>query len=541
LPFAIDLVLIFISGFLVAVVASVLVTPLVVRTAIARGLLDVPRDDRRVHKRPVPRLGGVAVAIAMGVALAAVWLAGALDLPGVDPRPGFLQAVLLGGAIVFAAGLWDDIRGLSPLAKLSAQVMAALVAFGYGFRIDVLGLGQGELALGWVALPLTVLWVVGVTNAFNLIDGLDGLATGVAIVALGTTLAAALALGNGEVVLTCAALLGALLGFLRYNFNPARIFLGDSGSLFVGFMLAVLSVYGSLKSATAVLVIVPLFALALPLFDTGLAIARRWLRGVPLSGADARHIHHRLLALGLTHRRAAVTLYLVASAIAALGLLLAFAPPTTVLAIAMAGGLASILLLLYGLRRLEYHEFVEAGAVLGSGVLRVRRVIQDQIYAREMAQTVAAAGSFEQLDHVFETFAPSFRFIGMEVCRESSGCRQRIADASAGMERAWKLDYPVTSRLSADDDPYVLRIWCGPEARSRPYGAERVARILAPALEEWLVRAGLARARQHLDGARRGSSPAPSLEPGFEGNAGWGTGRGVDVSPGLRAAENVGR
>src|SRR5690606_28021343 len=163
--------------------------------------------------------------------------------------------------------------------------------------------------LGWMALPVTLLWIVGVTNAFNLIDGLDGLATGIALVALGTTAIAAVLLGNPEVLVVCLALTGALIGFLRYNFNPARIFLGDSGSLFIGFLLAVLSVHGSMKSATAVLILVPLSALALPLLDTFLAIGRRRLRGGPLSRADSRHIHHPLLAIEFTHRTSVILLY----------------------------------------------------------------------------------------------------------------------------------------------------------------------------------------------------------------------------------------
>jgi UDP-GlcNAc:undecaprenyl-phosphate/decaprenyl-phosphate GlcNAc-1-phosphate transferase len=462
------------------------------------------------------------VAAAMTTGLTAAIAANFLGLLDVELQPGFLQAILLGGGIVFAAGLWDDLRGLTPLGKLSLQVVAALVAFTYGFRIDVLGLGASEFALGWLALPVTLLWVVGVTNAFNLIDGLDGLATGIAIVALATTLAAAVALGNWEVALACSALLGALVGFFRYNFNPARIFLGDSGSLFVGFMLAVLSVHGSLKSATAVLVIVPLFSLALPLFDTGLAIARRWLRGVPLSGADARHIHHQLLALGLSHRRAAVTLYVAASGLAILGLLLAFAPPAIVVGISVAGGVVSVALVIYGMRRLNYHEFVEAGAVLASGVVRVRRVIQDQIYARDVAKLVADAASLEHIDRIFTRYAPSFHFVGMEVCRESSICRQRLEEMEDGMARAWKIDYPVTPRANANDDPYVLRIWCGLYENSRPYGAERVARILAPTIESWLVRSGLARPSRSLVGIRQASGSDRPLDGALDPALGWG-------------------
>jgi UDP-GlcNAc:undecaprenyl-phosphate/decaprenyl-phosphate GlcNAc-1-phosphate transferase len=484
-------VLILSTSFLVAVFASLAITPAVLRLASAYDLLDVPVDARRMHKVPVPRVGGIAVFLAMIIALIVSATAGELPILEAGSHPSFLGGIIVGGTIMFLAGLYDDLRGMPPLAKLGIQSLAAAVAFALGFRIEVIGIGSSEIALGAIALPVTILWVVGVTNAFNLIDGLDGLATGIAIVALATTLAVALALGNGEIALVCAALLGALLGFLRYNFNPARIFLGDSGSLFVGFMLAVLSVHGSMKSATAVLVVIPLFVLAIPLLDTTLAIVRRWLRGVPLSGADARHIHHQLLAFGFTHRRAAIILYVVASGLAMLGVLLTFAPPAAVMGIAIAGGVVSIALLLYGMRQLDYHEFLEAGAVLASGVLRMRRIIQDQIEARDLAQLLLQARSSEQLDHILESHTPKFRFLGMELCRESSPCRQRLEGCRTGLARAWKLDYPVTARASVDDDPYVLRIWCGPDQTHRPYGAERVARILAPAVETWLVAAGM--------------------------------------------------
>lgn len=477
----------------VAVLASLLITPCVVRTAVAWGLYDVPSDGRRVHSEPIPRLGGIAIFASMALGLAVVSFDGGIGALLSHEQWRFFLGLLLGGSVVFAAGLWDDLRGLSPVSKLAAQCLAAVVVFAFGFRIEVLSFGADrQLLLGGLALPLTVLWVVAVVNAFNLIDGLDGLATGIAVVALGTTMAVAVALGNLEVVVVCLALLGALLGFLRYNFSPARIFLGDSGSQFIGFMLAVLSVHGSLKSATAVLVIIPLFALALPLLDTLLAITRRWLRGVPVSDADARHIHHRLLARGLTHRGAAIVLYLAAILLALLGLSLAFAPPAAVMAIAIAGGGICLGLLLYGMRQLEYHEFAEAGAVLASGVLRTRRVIRDQIHARDVAHLIQRAHSVEQVDSILQENTAHFGFLGMEVCREMSVGRRRGVLLSGQAARAWKMDHPVTPRSSADDDPYVLRIWCGVGEANRPYGAERVARILAPTIERWMIERALA-------------------------------------------------
>ena len=471
-----------------AALVSLVTTRFVIHAADHYGIYDHPGDSRRIHTRPIPRLGGLAVVPAVVLGLCGVALLRAPQWGATMERPGFFAALIFGAGLLFAVGLWDDLRGLSPLVKLGFQCVAAAVAFFLGVRVEVLSLGPiAEVPLGVFSLPVTILWMVGITNAFNLIDGMDGLATGVAVVALGTTLAVALVLGNMEVAVVVVALLGALLGFLRYNFSPARIFLGDSGSLFIGFMLAVLSVYGAMKSTTAVLAAVPVFALGLPLLDTGLAMGRRWLRGVPLSSADGRHIHHRLLSLGLTHRTAAVVLYVTALALAMLGVLLAFAPPIAVGYIAFTGGLLSLLLLVYGLYRLEYHEFSEAGAALASGVRRLRRVIRDQILARDLADALASARDLHEFGEILDAHADQLGFLGIEVCRELAPGRYRQTFLDGRGARAWKLEYPVATRTSSEDEPYILRIWCGlGESTFRPYGAERVATILAPTIESWL-------------------------------------------------------
>lgn len=471
--------------FVAALLASLLITPAVIRVAHARKLYDTPTDPRRVHTRPIPRLGGIAVFGATALGLLGAWLGGTAGLWLTTGYDKFFLGILLGGSVLFATGLIDDLRGLRPSVKLVVQTAAALIVYFSGFEVSRITLGaESNLAIdAWLSPLITVLWIVGVTNAFNLIDGLDGLATGIALVALTTTLAVAATLGNVEVVVVCTALIGALVGFLRYNFNPARIFLGDSGSLFIGFMLAVLSVHGSMKSATAVLVIVPLFALALPLMDTLFAIVRRWLRGVPLSGADARHVHHRLLALGLTQRRAVLTLYVVASGLAVIGLSMVFAPPTAVFRIAILGGILLLLLVLYGVRRLDYHEIEDAGTVLASGVMRIRTSIRDQIHARDLVSVLSQAGSLEQLQAVLEDAAADFGYLGMEVCREMSAGRHRILYRNGVTSRGWRFDYPIVE-CGGDDDPIVLRIWSDPKKPSRLRSAERVAEILAPAIEE---------------------------------------------------------
>lgn len=473
---------------LAAALASLVITPLVIRVAVARELYDTPDVTRRLHTRPIPRLGGVVVFIATMLVLGAAL---GLGLAGDTPSPEeqrFFAGLLLGGTVLFGTGLVDDLRGLSPATKLIAQGVAAVIVYQFGSQIQFITLGPAiTIPLGWLSLPLTVFWVVGVTNAFNVIDNMDGLATGLALVALATVLGAALALGNTAVALVCVALTGALVGFLPYNFNPARIFLGDSGSLFIGFMLAVLSVHGALKSATAVLVAVPLFALAVPLFDLSLSILRRWLRGVPIFVGDTRHISHRLLAIGLTQRRVVMVLSLVAGGFGILGLLLALTPPRALQGIAFAGGAVSLLLILYGMRQLNYSEFVESRVALGSGLRRIRRIIRDQIYAREIAQLIARSDTLWQINEILEGKAREFAFEEIRVARASALEDDRIGGVNGRAPRAWRLEYPIVAGNVHEDDPYVLRILCD-LVDARPHGAERVARIVAPAIGEWLLR-----------------------------------------------------
>lgn len=477
--------------FVIATVSGLILTPAVIRLAGAWGLYDPPHGERRVHTEPLPRLGGVAVFAAMGVGLAAVGGVSAAGIESLGATPGFFFGVLFGCGIVFATGLVDDLRGLNPLTKLAAQIVAALVVFLYGFRIEVVSVGSlTEISLGWLSLPLTILWVVTVTNAFNLIDGLDGLATGIAMVALGTTLVVAFSLGNFEAILLSAALLGALVGFFRYNVSPAKIFLGDSGSLFIGFLLAVLSVHGSYGSASSVLLLVPLFALAIPLFDTTLSVLRRWLRGAPLSQADGRHIHHRLLAAGLAHRHAVWVLHVAAIVLAILGVSLVFAPPPALGSIAAAGGGVTLIVLVWGVKRLQYHEFSEAASALVSGVQHLRSVIREQIVARDVAEHIRKAPSLQEIDEVLEDHAGTFGFLHMEVCRESTTGPKPLVLFNGHAARAWKLDYPVMSHDFAEADDYVLRIWCNPTTGAYPNGAERVAQILAPVIDHQLVAIG---------------------------------------------------
>jgi len=472
---------------LASAVTAFVVTPLLLRALLARGIFGHSRIREGVEHNPVPRLGGVAVWIATITSLFVVLpLAGWGGVPGMENPGMFLGGLLAAGTLAFTAGVVDDLYNLPPKSKLLAQVAAALIAWQAGFRIDQFTL-FGTVELHALSLPVTVLWIVGVTNAFNLIDGLDGLATAIALVALTTTLALSVALGNWAVALVCAALAGALVGFFRYNFRPARIFLGDSGSLFVGFMLAVLSVHGATKSATAVLTVVPVLVLALPLLDTGLAIVRRWLRGRPIFGADERHLHHRLLDIGLTTTRAAVLLFVLAAAMAMFALILFFAPPRAVLFISTAGGALCVALLLFGIKRLGYHEFVEAGAVVADGPRRLRRAIRDRIHARDVAHVLAHAESVEHVRAILADNAEVMGLLSVALCRCSSTEGLRGSLPAAVAMRALKVDFPVLADDDGDD-PLVLRAWCdGADPHALP-DSTRVVHLLAVAVQEWMGR-----------------------------------------------------
>jgi UDP-GlcNAc:undecaprenyl-phosphate GlcNAc-1-phosphate transferase len=297
-----------------AIVLALLLTPGVRAMGRRWGIVDVP-GQRKIHTESVPRVGGVGVTLAALLALAGAVAAGAADVEGWRP-------VLLGGLIVFGVGLWDDLRPVRPVIKLLFQVAGAAVPVVLGVRIDHVTIFGTTLGLGLLAVPLTLLWIVGLTNAFNLMDGLDGLATGLAIIAAATCAAVSISRGDAQGGLLLVALLGALGGFLPYNFNPATIFLGDSGSLVVGYVLAVTAITGLQKGATALAVAVPLLIFALPISETVLSVVRR-TRGLGLRhvfSADREHIHHRLLGLGFSHRNAVLLLYVVSLSLALLAL-----------------------------------------------------------------------------------------------------------------------------------------------------------------------------------------------------------------------------
>jgi UDP-GlcNAc:undecaprenyl-phosphate GlcNAc-1-phosphate transferase len=342
-------------AFIISMLCGTVLTPLVRTLARRKGLLDHALSTRKIHGRPVPRLGGIAIVIAFYTPLVALLLfhTGVGDL--FLSEPNHVIGLFAGGIAIAALGLYDDFRGAGAGRKFLVQFAVAGLMYWLGFRIDVLANPFGApIALGWASLPFTLLWFAGVINAVNLIDGLDGLAGGVALAAVFTTFLISLQRGHPLMTLFSSALAGAILGFLFYNFNPASIFMGDTGSMFLGFVLAASATQTNQKSSTAVAVLIPAIALGLPIMDTLLAMGRRALRGRPLFQADKEHIHHRLMAVGLSHRQAVLVLYGFCVVLASVALVMTYANSMqTALLLVALGVLTTVSLRSLGYLRLD--------------------------------------------------------------------------------------------------------------------------------------------------------------------------------------------
>lgn len=390
----------FLSGaFLTSLCLSLVGTYAVRGWALRRGYVDVPDSIRRLHSQPTPNVGGIAVVFATTVSFVA-W--SFPILPGELARPEIL-AMLLGGLAIFLVGFWDDTRPIRAMTKFGLQVGIATLAFVGGVRI--LGVEFGRM---WVSqltaltsFIVTTLWIVGTTNAFNLIDGSDGVAGGAAMfasISMGIIFALS---GDPLGALMATILVGASLGFLFFNFPPASVFLGDCGSLFLGYTLATLGVITTHKSSTLVAVAIPVIAFGVPLLDTLIAIARRYLRHEPIFAPDRGHIHHRLRDLGLSPRRVAALLYVACAGCASLSMLLAAPGRPTVLPVFV---VASAVLIM-GVQRLNVPELTELSRVLGRG-LQQRSVISHNVRLYQAAQRLASAAS---ADDVVSTLSDTFQ------------------------------------------------------------------------------------------------------------------------------------
>lgn len=296
-----------VSALLVAMLVCFLLSPLVKNFAYKVGAIDVPKDARRMHKVPIPRLGGLAIFLGFMVSTL-------LFVPMTEQ----LQGILLGAVIIVVLGVVDDITPLHAGLKFGVQILAALIPVLHGVKISVLSNpnifseNPWWFLDGW-AIPVTVFWIVAITNSVNLIDGLDGLAVGVSAISSATFLIISLIVAECDISMLCAAILGACIGFFPYNKNPAKMFMGDTGSTFLGFILATISVQGMFKMYAIISFAVPFLILGLPIFDTAFAFTRRIARGQNPMKADREHVHHRLIDMGLNQKQAVATLYVIST------------------------------------------------------------------------------------------------------------------------------------------------------------------------------------------------------------------------------------
>lgn len=406
-------------SLVVSAAASFLLTPVARDFARAHGWVDRPDGRRKLHLTPVPRLGGLAVFAAFAIACALLL---GLEYAGVlvsDLSAAAYLHLLLACAAVAAVGVADDIYDVRPAAKLVVQALAALYLFRNGYRIDAVSnpFNGASVALGSLAAPLTVVWFVGMSNAFNLVDGLDGLAAGLGLFSTTTLFMACLINERWEIAIIASALGGALLGFLRYNFNPASVFLGDSGALFVGFALAAVAVRGSMKSSAVIAVAAPLMALAVPILDASIAVFRRLVRGDGVFTADGDHIHHRLIGMGLTPRRVVVILYAVAAVFGALSLLTMTSRSQVVGLVVIASSVVTWI----GVQQLGYAEFSEIQRSLRYGFVNERRSVGNNVYLTSLAAQFLAVADQPALCQKLAEAASRLSFHRVELWRGPLG------------------------------------------------------------------------------------------------------------------------
>ncbi|WP_368489541.1 MraY family glycosyltransferase [Clostridium sp. BJN0013] len=300
---------------IVSTVFSVILTPIVKKIALKLKIIDMPEGNRRIHSKPTPLLGGLSIYFSFVITL--------LLKKGNLTRAEI--GLILGATIIVIGGFLDDKFDIKPRYKLIFQIVAALILIIYGVKIVLITNPFSSvyqfIDVGVMSLPLTIIWVVGITNALNLIDGLDGLASGIGLISSLTILIIALLNKRYEAAVLAIILCGSILGFLPYNFNPASIFMGDTGAQLLGFLLASISIEGAVKSAAAFSIAVPILALGIPIYDTLFAMIRRKINGKPIMQADRGHLHHRLLDMGFSQKQAVGTMYAISAVLGSLSII----------------------------------------------------------------------------------------------------------------------------------------------------------------------------------------------------------------------------
>lgn len=412
--------------------ASLLLTPLFRNVALRLKLVDEPDNIRKLHRVPVPRIGGIPIALSYVLACSAIAIGWGRADAQVQALLSTAWELIPATVVVFLVGLGDDLFGLKPSQKLLGELLAAIFAVSAGVQIRYIA---GITLPGWIGIPVTVIWLVGCANALNLVDGLDGLAAGIGLLATATTLFAALLEGDIPLAIATVPLAGALVGFLGYNFNPASIFLGDSGSLTLGFLLGCFTVLWAEKSATIVGMTAPLIALAVPLLDTILAILRRALRRQPIFGADRSHIHHRLLARGLTPRRVVLLLYVAAGLASAFSLLLGRARGQwdgVIILVFAVGALA-------GVEHLGYEEFKTARELVMNGAFW--RALNAQLAIQNVE---SGLGEADSVDDCWAIILDSSRNFGFYRVRMHVGGRSFESHSGGESQQSWAIRIPLS-------------------------------------------------------------------------------------------------
>lgn len=444
---------------IIAFTLGMVFTPVCRDIALRFDIVDRPDGERKFHTKPTPRLGGIAIVFAYSASLLLVLLFTPASQQIHIQHRELLESLLPAAAIIFLTGLLDDIVGLRPWQKLLGEILGASLAIGLGVHYAPhtfpIAPDHPLLAHRWIAVPVSLIWLVACTNAVNLIDGLDGLASGVGLFATISTLLVGVFTGHEGLVLATMPLAGALLAFLYYNFNPASIFLGDSGSLTIGFMLGAFGLIWSESSSSIIGIAAPLMVLAVPLIDVGLSVCRRYLRRVPIFKADRGHIHHRMMAHGFKPRQAALILYCVCAIAASLALL-----QTLNLRYVRYVVIAVFLLLVWaGIRYLDYIELGAARRALSRK--HIQSMVQEDIYLHELDTLLGEAQTPEDCWIRARALCVDLRFASAEMYFQETYFEE-IFDAEAP-DRDWQLTLPLgergylrLSRAGSDKPPAIM-------------------------------------------------------------------------------------
>ena len=425
--------------FAVSLFSSFVLTWGVRNLAMGRGWAAPPIQDRDLHETPLPRLGGVPVFLSFLIGVAIALLA-SLRFPalaaGLSLRT--LLTVLVPGTLIFLLGLYDDIHSVGPFTKFAVQGVAAIMLFAGGLRILDLPVLFGARHLAWyIGLPITVLWVIGITNAFNLIDGLDGLAAGSALFSTFVVFVAAISNGSSLVSLLTIALAGAILGFLRFNFNPATIFLGDCGSLFIGFMLSALALEGAQKAPTVIAIAIPVVSFGLPILETTLSVLRRLISGQSVFTADREHIHHKLLQHGMSPRQVVIALYAVSALFALLSLFLLWPGRSTL-------GLVLVVIgtcVWFGVQHLGYLEFGEIRRV-AQRTFEQRGIFVNNLAIRRATEELKGTSDYVEVCRILEAAFSTNDFDGFELSIKAQAAEPpTIGDKRWRMRPGESLDF----------------------------------------------------------------------------------------------------